>query len=188
MSNSEDLPTFSSLVAAREHYFGSKYDDMYTFVSASLPDLKVFAYRGVPELHYVLFVTEGLSGSGHPAWRHSCPELFGIMKSDSTEWARSVGALVNPLRGDFAFERAKVLYGNAPLSYDTDMSGILISYPLSIEPDEQTIVANGLRITFSQLYPVYKGEGDLLRDIGLSAFMAMIEQSCFNPTRSSLCS
>ena len=135
-----------------------------------LPPVSCFIYHDVPDAGMTTAVTYGLSEAEHPDWKFGKPELAVTVKSVAESWALAMAFFAEQYRGDQSFTYGSLFMLDEPIGTESEMSGFLVftaatvgEHPLKIELPTKTVNLAGM-------YPIYAGETELIRQIGLQAF------------------
>lgn len=130
----------------------------------------VFYFENLPEEGTLTAVTYGLSAGDHPDWRLSKPELIVSLDTADRAWGHAAGFFAAEYRGEKRFRYGDVFTTDAPISDESEMRGYFVFAPSFLRPEEQRLELPGGPVTLTGLYPIYREEVPLLREIGLEAF------------------
>lgn len=132
----------------------------------------VLVFNDVPEKGYLTCVTYGLSFVNHEKWnKNKRPELLLSIKSNDVKWALLIADLALELRGEFPFSYGQRINLNKKIE-GTNISYFLIFAPKIIESNQFLNIDIGLdyQICLTGIYPLTKGENDIIDLIGLEEF------------------
>ncbi|HZN69303.1 MAG TPA: suppressor of fused domain protein [Tepidisphaeraceae bacterium] len=131
-------------------------------------------FEGVPEPGYLTAATLGLSLADHPEWKFGKPELMICVNSTDPAWAMAITDIAEQHRGDFTFSYGQTINFNARISPDSEMSGFFLfapSFPTrAFQQEETKVVLPATTVHLKGMYPMYDGEIDLYRRLGLERF------------------
>ncbi len=132
----------------------------------------VLVFNDVPEKGQMTCVTYGLSFVKHEKWTTNMrPELLFSIKSNDVKWAILIADLASELRGKFPFTYGQRINLNKKIE-GTNVSFFLIFAPEIISRDQFLNIDIGLdyKICLTGIYPLTKGENDIIDLIGLEEF------------------
>lgn len=132
--------------------------------------VSVFVYHDTPEAGLITGITYGLSSCDYPDWKVSRPELVVSVESSDQLWPWSAAYFAAEFRGQKRFSYGDVFTTDTPLTKDTQMDGFLVFAQSVLEPEYASVQLNDYRVHLSQLYPIYRSELELYRQIGLADF------------------
>jgi hypothetical protein len=135
-----------------------------------LPPVSCFIFHGVPDAGMTTAVTYGLSEADHPDWRFGKPELTVTVKSTSESWALAAAFFAEQYRGGQSFTYGSMFMLNERISPESEMSGFLVFTPATLNSVLLRIELPTKTINLAGMYPIYAGEAELLREIGLEEF------------------
>lgn len=132
----------------------------------------ILVFNDVPEKGYMTCVTYGLSFGKHENWKtNRRPELLFSIRSNDVNWALLIADLASELRGKFPFSYGQRINLNKKIE-GTNISFFLIFAPEIISSDQFLDIDVGLdyKICLTGIYPLTKGENDIIDLIGLEEF------------------
>lgn len=132
----------------------------------------ILVFNNVPEKGHMTCVTYGLSFVKHEKWKtNKRPELLLSIKSNDVNWALLIADLASELRGKFPFSYGQRINLNKKIE-GTNISFFLIFAPQIIDSNQFLNIDIGLdyEICLTGIYPLTKGENDIIDLIGLKEF------------------
>jgi hypothetical protein len=135
-----------------------------------LPPVSCFIFHGVPDAGMTTAVTYGLSEANHPEWKFGKPELIVTVKSPAESWGLAAAFFAEQYRGNKSFTYGSVFMLNEPISPQSEMSGFLVFTPAALDRLSLRIELPTKTINLAGMYPIYAGEPELIRSIGLEEF------------------
>jgi len=135
-----------------------------------LPPVHCFIYHNTPEDGLMTAVTFGLSAASHPDWKLGKPELMICVESKDESWALAAAWFAESFRGDKPFTYGSIFSTDSAISEESAMSAFLVFAPPGIEKQEATVQLQETKIHIVGFYPIYAGEIELYRKIGLKEF------------------
>lgn len=139
-------------------------------IDLNLPDLYFFIFHNFPDKNLMTIVSYGLCESKHPQWHAGRPELLLCVESKDESWVDSLGAVINELRGKKSFSYGSVYLAQKPLGRDTNMEAFVIFSCGFLNVEKRTFEPPSKTVYLNQAYPIYKGEGELIKKKGFEAF------------------
>ncbi|MBK8558216.1 MAG: suppressor of fused domain protein [Lewinellaceae bacterium] len=137
-----------------------------------LPGVTCIMYENIPEPGCITAFTYGLSLANHPDWKLGRPELCISVESDNLAWGRVVGFLANQLRGECPFSYGEIINFREKISTDSDMDAFFVFAPSLLDREDYTNIeiGAGYKINISGIYPMYAGEVEVYKQMGLEKF------------------
>ncbi len=134
------------------------------------PPVTSITYADTPQKGYLTAFTYGLSLGDHPVWTFGKPELMISVKSNNIEWATAAAAVAFSMRGECPFSLGTTIDVGEPIASDSAMSAFFVFAPLILEQKSTIVKLSRYKLYINQLYPIYKGELDIIKAGGLEPF------------------
>jgi hypothetical protein len=145
-----------------------------------------FFYRDTPEEGMSTTVTYGLSEAHHPDWISGRPELIITVRSTSEEWGLAAGFFAASFRGERTFEYGSLFTLDEPISTESGMSALFAFAPAILDSGRWRVELSTKTLNLIGMYPLYPGEVDLYRRIGLERFWKLEGYDIYSVTRPDL--
>jgi hypothetical protein len=136
------------------------------------PPVYVIIYRDVPEPGMLSAFTLGLSSVEYHEWKIARPELAISVQSQELAWALAIGYTAYKARGKYGFHVGETINFKAKIAQDSEMTAFFIFNPTVLTQKEATLELPERTITILQLYPIYTGEMEWIRNKGFGNFLA----------------
>ena len=151
-----------------------------------MPPLACFIYRDLPEPGMTTGVTYGLSVADHPDWRYGKPELVVSVKSADESWALAAAFIAERFRGDKSFTYGSLFSLDAPICAESEMCGFFVFAPAVLDQKTMKVELPTKTVNIVGMYPIYRGEIELIREIGLEEFWRLPEFKMYDVKRRDL--
>lgn len=150
------------------------------------PEVKVIAFEDQPEVGWTFYFTFGLSSLNHPEWINSRPELIVVVDSYDSSWGTTIGEIIASAPQECFFEYGDIFYDDVPISEESKMDSYFLFANTWIEEKDAYIRLSDRYIHFSEMYPIYKEEKEIIHAIGPTEFFLLEEWEMFNVRRKML--
>jgi hypothetical protein len=150
--------------------FGEPYVIRKVEVSDGGTPVHVFFWRDLPEEGTLTSVTYGLSESSHPDWKNGKCELIVSLDTTDEDWGIAAGIFAASYRGKKAFTYGSIFTTDNPISKESDMNGFFTFAPSFLDKAQAQIQLPDYDIFLTGMYPVYREEIAVYKEIGLEKF------------------
>ncbi len=135
-----------------------------------LPVVSVVSYKDVPEKGCITSFSYGLSSRSRPEWIHSRPEFIISVRSEDSAWGQCMGEIIYQLDSDGRVAYGTVINFKEQVCDESQMTSFLIFCPSLLLGDDAKMVLPDRIIHFSQLYPIYESEAEVIHRVGAEHF------------------
>lgn len=135
------------------------------------PPLWILSYPDEPVEGWRASFSYGLSSVDHPLWRLGKPELMICVNTLDDAWGLAVGFLAMQHRGDAAFAYGSTFELGHRVSGESAMTAFLAFASMDLPKDATHIKLSDRTLNLVQMYPIYEGEIELIRQAGPDAFL-----------------
>lgn len=135
------------------------------------PPIWVISFENVPEAGCVTAFTYGLSSVDKIEWRNSRPELVISVNSLDLSWPLAMGEIVRNGRNTCLFSYGSILRFGQQISDESQMDSFIVFACTLLNKADLTVDLPDRKVLFSQLYPIYQEEIDLIHKAGPEWFV-----------------
>jgi hypothetical protein len=148
-----------------------------------IPPITVISYDNVPDAGCTTAFSFGLSSVSHHEWINSRPELVISVDSLDSSWSLAMGEMIRNGRDHCLFSYGMILNFGRQISEESQMTSFVV-YACSVL-DEKDIVIRlpDRKIHLSQIYPIYRSEVVLIREMGVEKFVRKFGSRLFDVKR-----
>ena len=147
------------------------------------PSIEVLAFPGVPQEQSTTSFSFGLSSVAKKEWIDSRPELIISVDSIDASWGLAIGELIHRGRDTCLFEYGSILRFGEKITSDSKMSDFLLFASNVLDEDDCNCVLEDRKIHFTQAYPIYGSEIELVKKIGPEKFVFNLSINLFDVHR-----
>lgn len=133
------------------------------------PEIYVFFFENLPE-ESLTAITFGLSNANIPEWKYGKPELILTLDTNDKAWGLAMGYFVSSFFNERKFEYGSLFMMDEKISDESEMRGFFIFAPSFLSQDEATFSLADRTVHLSGMYPIYKEEVEVIKEIGLKEF------------------
>jgi hypothetical protein len=181
MTDSEAFLQRLTVLFGKEHVI-RKIDS----TTPGLPPVCCFIYHDLPEPGMTTAVTYGLSIADHPDWRYGKPELIVTVRSADESWALAAAFFAERFRGDKSFTYGSVFTLTEPICPESEMCGFVVFAPAILDERAMKLTLVTKTVNLVGMYPIYSGEAELIRQIGLETFWRLPDLNLLDVKRADI--
>ncbi len=149
-------------------------------------DIKIIAFYNEPEKNNSVFFSYGLSSMQKDDWIYSKPEMILCVESLEKDWGITMGKIIMKVSAELSFTYGDLFYWERPISHDTYMDSFFVFANSLIDEEDSYINLADRKIHFSEMYPFYEPEKEIIYRIGVEKFFMLKEYDRFNVKRKML--
>lgn len=147
------------------------------------PVTAVVSYENIPESGCLTAFSYGLSSIDHVEWKNSRPELVISVESVDHAWAIAMGEMIKKGRDKHLFSYGDILKFGQKVVDESEITAFLVFACTALEEADQSVTLPDRKIQFSQLYPIYEQEIELIKQVGPEHFVFEMGIDFYDPRR-----